>query len=197
MPRLRDETRLARRQRFIDAAWTCARSRGFRDVSLDAICAQAGVTKGAFYAHFGSKHDLLEAVIDDDAATICQLIDELEQEALEPMGRLHRLTRALVERGADSGRMQVRADLWTLVLGDPAVRARVDAAALQQRRVLRRWIEEAIAAGQLREVPANALASMLLALSDGLILHYAINPAAFHWANVSRAIDALLDGLRP
>lgn len=36
--------------------------KGFADTSLDEIVAQAGVTKGALYHHFGGKEDLFAAV---------------------------------------------------------------------------------------------------------------------------------------
>ena len=49
--------------------------------------------------------------------------------------------------------------------------------------------------GELREVPANALASVLLAMADGLMLHAAIDPSAFRWENVGRAVEALLEGI--
>jgi hypothetical protein len=45
-------------------------------------------------------------------------------------------------------------------------------------------------------VPANALASILLALTEGLVLHGALDPKAFHWANIYHALDAVLDGVQ-
>jgi hypothetical protein len=69
---------------------------------------------------------------------------------------------------------------------------------MQQRRArLAGLITEATTAGELVEVPANALAAVFLALGDGLMLHRALDPSGFRWANVRRAIDALLEGLRP
>jgi hypothetical protein len=54
-----------------------------------------------------------------------------------------------------------------------------------------------VAAGQLVDVPANAMAAVFLALGDGLMLHRVLDPSGFKWSNVRRAIDALLEGLRP
>ncbi|HEX4819167.1 MAG TPA: TetR family transcriptional regulator C-terminal domain-containing protein, partial [Acidimicrobiales bacterium] len=60
---------------------------------------------------------------------------------------------------------------------------------------LARWIDDAVAAGELAEVPSNALAAMLLALADGLMLHHAADPSGFRWTNIRRAVDTLLDGI--
>jgi hypothetical protein len=51
-------------------------------------------------------------------------------------------------------------------------------------------------AGEIVDLPPNALASILLALNDGLMLHRALDQGGFRWANVSRALDALLAGIR-
>jgi hypothetical protein len=48
----------------------------------------------------------------------------------------------------------------------------------------------------LVDVPANALAALFLALGDGLMLHRVLDPSAFRWPNIRRAVDVLLDGLR-
>jgi hypothetical protein len=58
-------------------------------------------------------------------------------------------------------------------------------------------VSDAIEANELVDVPANALAAVFLALGDGLMLHRALDPSGFRWVNVRRAIDALLEGLRP
>jgi hypothetical protein len=60
---------------------------------------------------------------------------------------------------------------------------------------LARWIEDAVDAGELTDVPANALAATLLALADGLMLHHAVDASGFRWANIRTALDALLDGI--
>lgn len=47
------------------------------------------------------------------------------------------------------------------------VRTRFAEVTQRCREVVRRWIEEAVASGGLIEIPADALASVLLALADG------------------------------
>ena len=75
------------------------------------------------------------------------------------------------------------------------MRDRLASVTARRRRLVRGWIEEAIASGELIAIPANALASILLALTDGLMLHGALDPGGFRWPNVRRAIDVLLEGI--
>ncbi len=195
MPKLRPETLVERRQLLVDAAWQCAALQGFRDLTVDDVCAAAGVSKGAFYGYFGHKQDLLLALLQDDAAALDAELERITDASSSGVQRLRLFAEAMLVRGEDAARVQVRADLWADLLTEEAVRERL-ATTMRRRRVLvRSWIEDGVASGELVDVPANALASILLALTDGLMLHRALDPDAFRWRNVRRAIDAMLAGI--
>lgn len=195
MPKLRPETRSERRQLLIEAAWRCAAVRGFADLTVDDVCAEAGVSKGAFYGYFESKQELLLALLDDDSAAVDAELERITREASSGVQRVRRFAQAMVARGEDSARVQVHADLWADLLTEEVVRERLAESTQRRRELVRGWIEEAVASGELVAIPANALASILLALTDGLMLHRALEPGGFRWANVRRAIDVLLAGL--
>jgi AcrR family transcriptional regulator len=58
------------RKRLVKAAFQEIHLSGFRSADMDAILAQAGVTKGALYYHFDSKEALGYAVVDEVIADI-------------------------------------------------------------------------------------------------------------------------------
>lgn len=195
MPKLRPETRSERRQLLIDAAWRCAAVRGFADLTVDEVCVEAGVSKGSFYGYFEAKQELLLALLEDDSAVLDVELERITREASSGVQRVRRFAQAMVARGEDSARVQVHADLWADLLTEEVVRERLAKSTQRRRELVRGWIEEAVASGELVAIPANALASILLALTDGLMLHRALDPGGFRWANVRRAIDVLLAGL--
>src|SRR5919108_5738426 len=98
MPKLAAEARAERRQRFVDAAWRCAAQMGYRDMTVDEICAEAGQSKGAFYIYFPHKQSLLLALLDDDASHLDRLITELDQQGSSSIDRLRRFTRGGLQR---------------------------------------------------------------------------------------------------
>jgi AcrR family transcriptional regulator len=196
VPRLNETVRHERRQRLLDAAWRCAAIKGYRDMTVDDVCLEAGASKGAFYGYFENKQDLLLALLDDDASEIERKIDELERKTISQAERLPSFTRWMLERGADPAQVQVRADLWAAALTESRVRDRLSTAMERRRARLRAWIEKGTVEGEFVDVPGNALASVLLALEDGLILHAALDPSAFRWERVSSALGAILAGLQ-
>jgi TetR/AcrR family transcriptional regulator, repressor for uid operon len=195
VPRLADATKAQRRRQLLDAAWTCVATRGFQALTVDDVCAEAGVSKGAFYLYFDQKRDLLMALLEDDASEVDEVLDALGRSGLSGGERLRRFVRAMLERGDDPGRLQIRADLWAEMSSQPVVGERWAEVVRRRRETLRGWIEDSVVSGELAPIPANALAAILLALGDGLLLHAGLDPSGFRWQNVRRAIDAILEGL--
>ena len=72
-PRSRDAAKQETREALLQAAMELFRSEGL-DASLDAVCARAGYTRGAFYVHFRDREELISAVIERVGFT---LIDTL------------------------------------------------------------------------------------------------------------------------
>jgi TetR/AcrR family transcriptional regulator, transcriptional repressor for nem operon len=57
-------TRSGGREKLLDASFALIREKGYSATSVDELCAQAGVTKGAFFHHFPSKDALALAALD-------------------------------------------------------------------------------------------------------------------------------------
>jgi AcrR family transcriptional regulator len=195
VPRLAEAARTERRQQLIDAAWRCASKQGFQSLTVDDVCAEAGVSKGAFYIYFEQKQDLLLALLEDDATGVDKTMQDLTRSGAGGVERLRRFVRAELERGEDVSRLQVRADLWAEMSSNPQVRERFAEVVRRRRMALRSWIDEATSAGEIIDIPSNALAAILLALGDGLMLHAGLDPSGFRWTNVKRALDAILEGI--
>lgn len=77
------------RTRLLDAALRVIRTRGYHAARVDDVCAEAGLTKGAFFHHFASKEDLAVAA----AAHFSAMSDALFADApyrrvADPLDRL-------------------------------------------------------------------------------------------------------------
>ncbi|MSO98189.1 MAG: TetR/AcrR family transcriptional regulator [Rhodospirillaceae bacterium] len=68
------------RDKILDAAGLLFRRHGFDGVGIDKIMAQAGLTRGGFYAHFDSKADLFNAVLEQEPA-LKRMLNERQSES--------------------------------------------------------------------------------------------------------------------
>ena len=57
-------SRPSARERLLDAAVAVVRRDGAQALTLDAVAAEAGVSKGGLLYHFRSKRDLLDALVE-------------------------------------------------------------------------------------------------------------------------------------
>ena len=69
------------RRRMLTAASRSFRSHGFAGVGVDAIAKAAGVTSGAFYAHFGSKDAAFEAALETGLDEVIEAIPRFQIDA--------------------------------------------------------------------------------------------------------------------
>ncbi len=69
------------RQRVLSAASRGFRSHGFAGIGVDGIAKAAGVTSGAFYAHFGSKDGAFGAALDVGLDEVIESIPKFQREA--------------------------------------------------------------------------------------------------------------------
>src|SRR3954452_21308245 len=67
----------ATRQRILEAAGRRFKRDGIDGAGVAAVMAEAGLTNGAFYAHFKSKEDLVANVLADQLRAQCQSLDAL------------------------------------------------------------------------------------------------------------------------
>ena len=71
--RYNSEHKAKSRERIIEAARRLFRKRGFDGASIDQVMHEAGLTRGAFYAHFESKEDLVSEVLGIEAGLVQRL----------------------------------------------------------------------------------------------------------------------------
>ena len=76
-----------RRDTFLDAAQRLITAKGYEQMSIQDVLAEAGTSKGAFYHYFDSKAALLEGVIDrmvlNATAELQPLLDDPHRTAVE------------------------------------------------------------------------------------------------------------------
>ena len=73
----RKERQERTRSHLLEAAGTVFARRGFAHASVDQVAAEAGYTKGAFYANFASKEELFLVLLEQRFAERVAALDEV------------------------------------------------------------------------------------------------------------------------
>jgi AcrR family transcriptional regulator len=165
----RRPSRVEVRERLLSAAGSVFAQRGFAAASVDDVAREAGLTKGAVYSNFASKDELFFALLGEHVA--------------ERLGNLdlaggHEIGDALMNAAIDDRDWQLLfLEFWQRAMRDPAARAQF----VKHRRELRRSIADAIEkrareAGYDLPLPAKDLATIVLALSNGLAIEHMPDP---------------------
>ena len=94
----RESQRLSRRAHIISIAREHFFTHGYADTGMSAIAAKLGGSKGTLWNYFPSKEALFEAVVEDTAAGIRSQVDMPPLGDGEPVERLSRLCRSVIDR---------------------------------------------------------------------------------------------------
>lgn len=86
------------RQKLVDAAMVLMRRQGFAATTVDQICAEAGVTKGAFFHYFKSKDEIGGAAVEAWCrGRVEGYRSDLGDPEDDPLVRLNRMLGGLIE----------------------------------------------------------------------------------------------------
>lgn len=86
-------------KKMLDAASMSFRRNGYAGIGVDGIAKAAGVTSGAFYAHFGSKDSAFKAALDKGLNEVIETLPKMQRESVDNwlenfvdyyLGRAHR-----------------------------------------------------------------------------------------------------------
>jgi AcrR family transcriptional regulator len=171
MPRLADPALPERRRlQVLEAARVCFDNRGFRQTTIEEICAEARISPGALYRYFDSKADIVAAIALDARAEAEAALDQLTTaEAL--VDGLADMARAFFAAFESDGDAALLADIWAEAARDPAL-----AKALRQRdrvavgRVVAAIEKAAQAGGVYPALSPEEAAEVLLAALEGMAM---------------------------
>ena len=199
MPKLKPETLAERKQHILDAALICFARKGYHQTTMDDIVHEAGLSKGGVYVHFDSKRALFQSLL---TWSITQFTFDSEQtmpgSGTVP-GRLKMMMRGMIE-SLSSQRFQeigpLILEMWVQNLNDTEVKQTAVDLYDQYRRPLVQLIKIGIDDGSLRPVDARAMANILIAIPEGLMVQALVDEEGMDWQAVYNTLDVWIDGLR-
>ena len=203
-------TRAVRRDAFLDVAQRLIQSKGYESLSIQDVIDEVGASKGAFYHYFGSKADLLEAMVERMADAVeATWAEVMARPDIDAVARFEGIFATTAQY--KSARRDLSLALLDAWLSDRNTVLRERLRAMVARRltpVLERIVRQGVAEGDFTASDPEATARVIVALVQGSQEHatqlyvarqageIAFDEVVRVYAGFSEALDRIL-GLRP
>lgn len=178
MPRITEEKRQVRQLQILDAATCCFAREGFYRTSMEDIVKESGLSPGAIYCYFRSKHEIVKAISARRHASDSDLLAELTSapNIREGLNRLSRALVRLLQDPKEKKRRKVSVQFWAESLLDKGIR-RIAHRGIRQRDRLTSALRDAQQMGELPgSLNPDATSRVMLAVLQGAILQQAWEP---------------------
>lgn len=172
----RQERSEATRGRLIRAAEKIFARDGFDAAKLEEIAAEAGYTRGAFYANFKSKEDLFLALLEGEISHRIHTVEGLVKSARDPADKLRAFRGFFLTISQDRRWSLLSLEFKLFAVRHPEVKARL--AAMNRRLIKPRiGILQDIMQASGRTLPASpsAVAMSLSAVTNALALEHMLD----------------------
>lgn len=179
-------------ERLLAAARRAFARDGYASASMDVLCAEAGLTRGALYHHFGGKEGLLEAVVRQIDGEIGARLDAEFAAIPDPWAAFRACCATWLRLALEPETRRILLQDAPAVLGQ-RLREIDEASSI---RPMAECLRDLIAEGRVRDADPEALARLL----NGAMIDAALWIASHAHPNDARAragaaLDVLLDGL--
>lgn len=188
----RAETASATTERLLRTAQAAFAARGFAAVSLDAVAAEAGVTRGALHHHFTNKAGLLEAVLRRIDAEIGDELQPVYEAHSDPWAGFRAVFHAYLDAVLQPSRLRILFQDAPAVLGMKSVDILLESGLSEVMLMLQGLASK----GRIRAPDAEALALVLN--STAVTLAFWVAEDAKDVDRLKRAhatLAALFDGI--
>lgn len=180
----RQEQKQETRRRLLEAATRLLGERGYRAASIDGVAEEAGLTKGAVYAHFENKEDLFFACFDAFLSRRMRELAAAGGPGAEPRSpeQVSREVGGLFElfMGERLEWFRVFLDFLSHAAESASLRARLAPRLAEIRAVVAGLVEaQSKALGQPLPAPAEHIAAAALAITEGFALRRLADPDAY------------------
>lgn len=177
--------------KIIEAAIKLFSSRGYNKASVDDICKEAGISKGAFYHHFKSKQTLFLALLDEWLQAIDSAIEaSRDKTAPETFMQMSEAFPYIFETAGDG--LPMFLEFWLQASRDKQIWEASVAPYRRYHKYFTSLIKKGVEEGSFVEVNPELASRMIVSTAMGLLLQSLIDPKGANWETVARDSTSLL-----
>jgi AcrR family transcriptional regulator len=183
------------RSRILDAAVKRFAIAGYDAASVDEICTEAGVSKGAFYHHFPTKQTVFLALMQGWLAMIDVGMEAVRKDSVpETLVTMTDLLPGVF--AAAENRLPMFLEFWLQASRDETVWKAIIAPYRHYQEHFSKLVQAGMDEGSLKPVEPQVAAQVIVSLAVGLVLQGVLDPHGADWEKAAReSMQILMNGL--
>jgi AcrR family transcriptional regulator len=179
------------RARILESAIKLFSERGFNAASVDDICAEAEISKGAFYHHFESKQALFLALLDGWLKTIDNAIEASKgKTAPETFMQMADAFPYIFETAGNH--LPMFMEFWLQASRDEKIWQASIAPYHRYHKYFTSLIKKGVDEGSFVNVDPQIASRLIISAAMGLLLQSLLDPKGAKWEKVARESTTLL-----
>jgi AcrR family transcriptional regulator len=164
---------------------------GYAAASVDMICKDAGISKGAFYHHFESKQALFLALLDGWLTTIDKSIEASRENTVPETFILITEAFPYIFKTANEG-LSMFLEFWLQASRDKKIWQAGITPYRRYHKYFTALIKKGVDEGSFVEVDPELTARMIISMAMGLLLQSLLDPKGEKWDKTAREITTLM-----
>jgi TetR/AcrR family transcriptional regulator, fatty acid metabolism regulator protein len=188
------QLRSARKAQILQAANDVFSRKGFHAANVSDVAAEAGISQGTVYHYFDSKEELFMAVFEAwETGSLNREVQAAMDASKSASERLGYLGHAVGEYMALAEEtFPASVEFWSHIHRDAFIREGFRRIFAELRATLAQLIQDGIAQGEFVAIDSNAVAALLIAVYDGLILQWLADSQSVDWQTAFATLSELM-----
>ena len=175
----------------MEAAIKLFSTRGYNKASVDDICQEAGISKGAFYHHFKTKQMLFLALLDGWLQAIDSAIEaSKDKTAPETLMQMTGAFPFIFDTAGDN--LPMFLEFWLQASRDKNIWEASVSPYRRYHKYFTSLIKKGVDEGSFVEVDPELTSRMIVSTAMGLLLQSLLDPQGAKWEKVARDSTNLL-----
>lgn len=179
------------RAKIMEAAIKLFSIRGYNKASVDDICKEAGISKGAFYHHFKSKQALFLALLDGWLQFVDNAIEATKDKTVpETFMQITQAFPYVFETAGEN--LPMFLEFWLQASRDKKIWEASVAPYRRYHKYFTSLIKKGVQEGSFVEMDPELASRMIVSTAMGMLLQSLLDPKGAKWEKVARDSTTLL-----
>lgn len=177
---------LETKQQILQSAASCFAKDGYEGTGVSEICSVAGVSKGAFYHHFASKHAVFMTLLENWLDNLDIQLHNISLAAQDVPSSLIEMTQVIPAVFEDANnQMGIYLEFWAQATRDPEIFEALIKPYHRYTRYFSMLLQKGFDEGSFTSIKPEIMSRVVISLALGVLLQGMLDSSGTDWQKVA------------